>query len=100
MSLQPSEQTVKRKLDESENEINENETCVTSKTLKNTILSAKSTLADPVHSKAKEEHLNKIRNVIESHFDEEINYKQYELDKINDVSYFNIFFSFYFVFSI
>lgn len=27
----------------------------------------------------------KIRKIIESHFDEEINYKKYELDKINEV---------------
>ncbi len=28
---------------------------------------------------------NKIRQVIEANFDEEINYKKYELEKINEV---------------
>ena len=28
---------------------------------------------------------DKIRKIVETHFDEEINYKKYELEKINDV---------------
>ena len=31
------------------------------------------------------EYLRKITKIIETHFDEEINYKKYELDKICDV---------------
>ena len=38
------------------------------------------------NTKSKDEYLNKVRKVIETHFDEEINYKQYELDRINDVT--------------
>ena len=43
-------------------------------------------------NKSKDEYLSKIRKIIETNFDEEINYKQHELEKINDVKILTVFY--------
>lgn len=101
----------KRKLDdcdenqEEEGEENENNNCLN----KSEIVVSKKLNSKQYHqqphlprsnsdlsssNKSKDEYLTKIRKIIETNFDEEINYKQYELEKINDVKIFILVFYF------